>query len=123
MVEQLETTVVYQRAKLQTQLTLGRFHYLQWAQLFDDPGEYRAARRFGNLVSNSDTTLGLLQSEVALVGEDQGQPLLVVRPPLGAPAAFEHDYPRIARLQLGQRPDPIRKLVVGDVDPAPPAWL
>ena len=77
-----------------------------------------AVRFGGEVVEDLDSLCGLLQGEVAHVGDEYNEFLLVVGAAQGLGGGFDDDDACLGGGLLGERAGAVGVAVVGDVDPA-----
>jgi hypothetical protein len=91
MGDNLERLRLHQRLKIHPQLSFRWLHGLQGTELFDQRLQSGSIRALGYYMANRNPPLGLFQSKMPEVGEDNGQLLFVIRPPGSLPGVL-HEY-------------------------------
>ncbi len=113
----------HEGGEVHPQLALCRAHHPERPELARQRLERRAVGPGGDHVTDRDPAAGLLEREVAQVGEHQGQLLAVVGPPGRLPRVLHDDDAELAWFLDGERADAVRQLVVRHIEPAPAARI
>ena len=99
-----------------------RQHDSQGTQLRDKRLQGCGVRSLSYHMLDSHAPVCLFEGEMAKVGENEGEFLLVIGTPGWFPGILHEDNAKGLRVFPGEGTYVVCQLVIGDEEPAPPAW-